>query len=93
MPTTAVPARAVPWWKGPTNDQGYAYRAAGPCRALVFDFTVFLLIMLPISQEFSVPLTAATAIFAVTRSMRPGAGAAAGWIPDRLGRLLSPRFL
>jgi len=31
-----------------------------------FDFTIFLLIMVPISKEFNVSLTAVTAVFTIT---------------------------
>ncbi len=48
----------VPWWKEPTKDQWYAWWAAWLGWTLdAFDFTVFLLIMVPISQEFGVPLS------------------------------------
>jgi MFS transporter, SHS family, lactate transporter len=87
MSTSAVPNRALPWWKEPTKDQWYAYIAAWLGWTLdAFDFTVFLLIMLPISQEFGVPLTAVTAVFAVTLWMRLGGATAAGWMADRMGR-------
>src|SRR3954465_3913233 len=42
--------------------------------------------MLPISQEFGVPLTAVTAVFAVTLWMRLIGATAAGWLADRMGR-------
>ena len=53
-----------------------------------FDFTVFLLIMAPIAQEFGVPLIDVTAIFSVTlESCAPGwSDAASGWLADRMGR-------
>jgi len=52
----------IPWWKEPTKDQWYAWVAAWLGWTLdAFDFTIFLLIMLPISQEFNVPLTEVTA--------------------------------
>jgi SHS family lactate transporter-like MFS transporter len=51
-----------------------------------FDFTVFLLIMAPIAQEFGVPLIDVTAIFSVTLVMRLGGATASGWLADRLGR-------
>ena len=77
----------VPWWKEPTKDQWYAYLAAWLGWTLdAFDFTVFLLIMLPISQEFGVPLTAVTAVFAVTLWMRLVGATVAGWMADRMGR-------
>ena len=51
-----------------------------------FDFTVFLLIMAPIAQEFGVPLIDVTAVFSVTLIMRLGGATASGWLADRLGR-------
>jgi SHS family lactate transporter-like MFS transporter len=49
---------SVAWWKEPTRDQWPAWRAAWLGWTLdAFDFTMFLLIMVPISQEFHVPLT------------------------------------
>jgi SHS family lactate transporter-like MFS transporter len=80
-------ASAPPWWKEPTKDQWYAYIAAWLGWTLdAFDFTIFLLIMLPISQEFGVPLTAVTAVFTVTLWLRLAGATAAGWMADRLGR-------
>jgi len=76
-----------PWWKEPTKDQWYAYFAAWLGWTLdAFDFTIFLLIMLPISVEFGVPLTAVTAVFAVTLWMRLVGATVAGWMADRMGR-------
>ena len=78
---------AVPWWKEPTKDQWYAYTAAWLGWTLdAFDFTVFLLIMTPIAQEFGVPLIEVTAIFTVTLIMRLGGATASGWLSDRMGR-------
>ena len=53
-----------------------------------FDFTIFLLIMVPISQEFGVPLTAVTAVFTVTLWLRlvgrpRPAGWPTGWVARR----------
>lgn len=80
-------ASTGPWWKEPTKDQWYAYTAAWLGWTLdAFDFTIFLLIMLPISQEFGVPLTAVTAVFAVTLWMRLVGATVAGWMADRMGR-------
>src|SRR5215813_9052887 len=57
----------IPWWKEPTKDQWYAWVAAWLGWTLdAFDFTIFLLIMLPISQEFGVPLTEVAAVFTLT---------------------------
>ena len=77
----------VPWWKEPTKDQWYAYCAAWMGWTLdAFDFTVFLLIMAPIAQEFGVPLIDVTAIFSVTLVMRLAGATASGWLADRMGR-------
>jgi len=87
MNTTAAVGQTMPWWKEPTRDQWRAYIAAWLGWTLdSFDFTVFLLIMLPISQEFGVPLTAVTAVFTVTLFVRFAGGLASGWIADRIGR-------
>src|ERR1043165_8304272 len=87
MTVAAGTVSAVPWWKEPTKDQWYAYLAAWLGWTLdAFDFTIFLLIMLPISQEFGVPLTAVTAVFAVTLWLRLLGATASGWLADRMGR-------
>jgi MFS transporter, SHS family, lactate transporter len=86
MPAT-IRGSVVPWWKEPTKDQWYAYTAAWLGWTLdAFDFTVFLLIMASIAQEFGVPLIEVTAIFTVTLIMRLGGATASGWLADRLGR-------
>ena len=51
-----------------------------------FDFTIFLLIMLPIAQEFDVPLTEVAAVFTLTLWMRLVGATASGWLADRIGR-------
>jgi SHS family lactate transporter-like MFS transporter len=51
-----------------------------------FDFTVFLLIMLPISQEFGVPLTDVVFVLTVTLWMRLVGAVSSGWLADRVGR-------
>lgn len=77
----------VPWWREPTKDQWYAYIAAWLGWTLdAFDFTIFLVIMLAISQEFGVPLTAVAAVFTVTLWLRLLGATAAGWMADRMGR-------
>ena len=77
----------VPWWKEPTKDQWYAYIAAWLGWTLdAFDFTIFLLIMVPIAKEFDVPITAVTIIFTMTLGMRLLGATAAGWLGDRIGR-------
>ena len=84
---TVETVKSVPWWKEPTKDQWLAWVAAWLGWTLdAFDFTIFLLIMLPISQEFSVPLTAVTAVFTLTLWMRLLGATASGWLADRVGR-------
>ena len=82
-----VPVKPIPWWKEPTKDQWHAWVAAWLGWTLdAFDFTIFLLIMLPISQEFHVPLTAVTAVFTITLWMRLVGATGSGWLADRIGR-------
>src|SRR5437762_6538122 len=77
----------IPWWKEPTKDQWLAWIAAWLGWTLdAFDFTIFLLIMLPISQEFGVPLTEVTAVFTITLWMRLVGAVSSGWLADRFGR-------
>ncbi len=80
-------ANTIPWWKEPTKEQWYAWVAAWLGWTLdAFDFTIFLLIMLPIAQEFHVPLTAVAAVFTLTLWMRLVGATASGWLADRMGR-------
>ena len=51
-----------------------------------FDFTIFLLIMLPISQTFQVPLPEVAAVVTLTLWMRFVGATASGWLADRIGR-------
>ena len=68
-----APSSSLPWWKEPTKDQWYAYIAAWLGWTLdAFDFTIFLLIMVPIAKEFDVPLTAVTVVFTLTLVAAPG---------------------
>ena len=84
---TAETLRSIPWWKEPTKDQWYAFVAAWLGWTLdAFDFTIFLLIMLPISQEFKIPLTDVTIVFTLTLWMRLVGATASGWLADRIGR-------
>ena len=82
-----APVRAVPWWKEPTKDQWLAWVAAWLGWTLdSFDFTIFLLIMLPISQEFGVPLADVAVVFTITLWMRLVGAVCSGWLGDRVGR-------
>src|ERR1700719_2266740 len=86
---TIEAANNIPWWKEPTKEQWYAWVAAWLGWTLdAFDFTIFLLIMLPISQEFGVPLTEVTAVFTITLWLRLVGAVSSGWMVDRLGRRL-----
>jgi SHS family lactate transporter-like MFS transporter len=88
MPTVAI-VNVVPWWKEPTKEQWLAWVAAWLGWTLdAFDFTIFLLIMVPISQYFQVPLTAVTVVFTITLWMRLVGATASGWAADRIGRKL-----
>jgi MFS transporter, SHS family, lactate transporter len=79
--------KAVPWWKEPTKAQWLAWWGAWLGRVLDgFDFTVFLLIMVPISREFGVSLTAVAVVFTITLWLRSISGIATGWLADRIGR-------
>src|SRR6202048_3458158 len=87
MATTVRPASTLPWWKEPTREQWMAWWAAWLGWTLdAFDFTVFLLIMVPISKEFGVPLTAVAALFTITLWLRLVGAVASGWLADRVGR-------
>jgi MFS transporter, SHS family, lactate transporter len=77
----------VPWWKEPTRDQWLAWFAAWLGWTLdAFDFTMFLLIMVPISQEFHVPLTDVAFVLSVTLWLRLLGALGSGWLADRVGR-------
>ncbi len=87
MSTAIDSARSMPWWREPTRDQWYAWTAAWLGWTLdAFDFTVFLLIMVPISKEFGVPLTAVAFVLTITLWLRLVGAVASGWLADRIGR-------
>src|SRR5229473_3432329 len=84
-----IEATRLPWWKEPTKDQWLAWWAAWLGWTLdAFDFTVFLLIMVPIAKEFDVPLTDVALVFTLTLWMRLVGAVASGWLADRVGRKL-----
>jgi MFS transporter, SHS family, lactate transporter len=77
----------VPWWKEPTKDQWVAWIAAWLGWTLdAFDFTIFLLIMVPIAESFHVPLIEVTAVFTITLWLRLVGAVGSGWLADRVGR-------
>src|SRR5712691_4226208 len=82
-----VQTAQIPWWKEPTKDQWYAWWAAWLGWTLdAFDFTVFLLIMKPIADEFGVPVSEVAWILALTLWMRLLGAVGSGWLADRIGR-------
>src|SRR5258708_3958279 len=67
MSITLNSSSEIPWWKEPSKEQWKAWIAAWLGWTLdAFDFTIFLLIMVPIAKEFDVPLTAGTVVFPIT---------------------------
>jgi SHS family lactate transporter-like MFS transporter len=80
---------AVPWWKEPTKEQWLAWFAGAFGWMLdAFDFTVFLLIMVPIANEFGVSVTAVASVLTMTLWLRLVGAVASGWLADRAGRKL-----
>ena len=87
MQATLNSSLEIPWWKEPTKDQWLAWIAAWLGWTLdAFDFTMFLLIMVPISQEFHVPLTEVAFVLSVTLWLRLVGAVGSGWLADRIGR-------
>jgi len=87
MATFSGRAGEIAWWREPTKDQWIAWTAAWLGWTLdAFDFTIFLLIMVPIAKSFDVPLVEVTAVFTVTLWLRLVGATASGWLADRIGR-------
>ena len=87
MTAAQVTLKPIPWWKEPTKDQWLAWWAARLGWTLdAFDFTMFLLIMVPISQEFNVPLSEVAFVLSVTLWLRLLGAVGSGWLADRVGR-------
>jgi MFS transporter, SHS family, lactate transporter len=87
MATTADTAGRIPWWMEPTKDQWLAWVAAWLGWTLdAFDFTIFLLLMVPIAETFKVPLVEVTAVFTITLWLRLVGAVGSGWLADRIGR-------
>jgi SHS family lactate transporter-like MFS transporter len=86
-PAVVTGGKPIAWWKEPSRDQWYAWWAAWLGWTLDgFDFTVYLLIIVPVSKEFHVSLTAATLVLTLTLWMRLVGATASGWLADRIGR-------
>src|ERR1700740_3697409 len=87
MTMTAEMPGQVPWWREPTTDQWVSWIAAWLGWTLdAFDFTIFLLIMVPIAESFHVPLIKVTAVFTITLWLRLVGAVGSGWLADRVGR-------
>jgi SHS family lactate transporter-like MFS transporter len=87
MERAAGSAATMPWWREPTKDQWLAWTAGWLGWTLdAFDFTMFLLIMVPISKEFGVPLTSVAFVLSVTLWLRLVGAVGSGWLADRIGR-------
>lgn len=85
--TTRPTASAIPWWKEPTREQWMAWLAGWLGWMLdAFDFTLFLLIMVPISKAFNVPLPWVAWAVTITLWLRLVGAVANGWLADRIGR-------
>lgn len=82
-------AAQMPWWKEPTRGQWASFAAAWFGWVMdAFDFTVFLLVMKQISDEFHTTATTTAGLIALTLLMRLLGGVSAGWAADRWGRKL-----
>ncbi|HUH86242.1 MAG TPA: MFS transporter [Stellaceae bacterium] len=87
MATSTEVIDQVPWWREPTKDQWLAWVAAWLGWTLdAFDFTIFLLLMVPIAKDFNVSLVAVTGVFTITLWLRLVGATASGWLADRVGR-------
>ena len=87
MTMTAEAPGQVPWWKEPTKDQWMAWLAAWLGWTLdAFDFTIFLLIILPIAESFNVSLLLVGWLFTITLWLRLVGAVGSGWLADRVGR-------
>ena len=87
MAVSTTATHDLPWWKEPTRDQWLAWVAAWLGWTLdAFDFTIFLLIMVPISEYFGVSLVSVTWVFTVTLWLRLIGAVGSGWLADRIGR-------
>jgi len=87
MTISSTTAGPMPWWTEPTKDQWMAWVAAWLGWTLdAFDFTIFLLVMVPIAETFKVPLVEVTAVFTITLWLRLVGAVGSGWLADRIGR-------
>jgi SHS family lactate transporter-like MFS transporter len=76
-----------PWWAEPTRGQWVAFGAVWLGWVLdAFDFTVFLLVMPQLAQEFGTSLTATALSITLTLLVRLAGGLVAGAVADKWGR-------
>jgi len=76
---------SVAWWREPAKEQWLAW-IAGTFGWMLdgFDFTIFLLIMVPISKEFGVSVTAVASVLTFTLWLRLVGAVGSGWLADRV---------
>jgi MFS transporter, SHS family, lactate transporter len=87
VPLPGATGISMPWWREPTRDQWLAWVAAWLGWMLdAFDFTIFFLLIVPISREFHVSLTGMATVVTLTLWMRLIGACASGWLADRVGR-------
>jgi MFS transporter, SHS family, lactate transporter len=85
----ATSSDRIAWWREPTRDNWMAWVAAWLAWTLdIFDFGIFLLIMVAVSRRFAVPLTSVTIVLSVTLWTRLLGSLIGGWVADRVGRKL-----
>jgi SHS family lactate transporter-like MFS transporter len=79
----------ISWWREPTKGQWMTFAAAWVGWILdAFDFTIFLLVMPRIQDEFHVDATATAGSITITLLLRLCGGSLAGAAADRWGRKL-----
>lgn len=89
MSTTTSAQTLGPWWKEPTKGQWASFSAAWIGWVMdAFDFTIFLLVMKQITEEFKVSYTSTAGTIALTLMMRLLGALVAGWAADKWGRKL-----
>jgi SHS family lactate transporter-like MFS transporter len=89
MSTTSSAQPLGPWWKEPTRSQWASFSAAWIGWVMdAFDFTVFLLVMKQITEEFNVSYTSTASTIALTLITRLLGALVAGWAADKWGRKL-----
>ncbi len=77
------------WWREPTRGQWITFFAAWVGWVMdAFDFTIFLLVMPAIAQQFGISDTATTLTVSLTLATRLLGSLVAGSVADRFGRKL-----